>query len=195
MSGDYWAQDVTIRRADIQGMYRGFAQSRNTPGTLTIENSYFRNYSTNIEIQSLATPGTRATAQARRTVIDNVRFDPYPGAPSFTTIEMFYNPSTTGGNNFIQKDEVFVYSYNGVLGDNFQLYYVQQSPDFIVPKTTYYGPDNNGDGIPDNVDSLGCPEAGLTNQQAWAKYSIAIAGAVAPTSATRANVSGFVRAF
>ena len=39
---------------------------------------------------------------------------------------------------------------------------------------------------------IGAPVAGLTNQQAWNIYGIAIAGAVAPCSTTRAD---FVNAF
>ncbi|MCI0464832.1 MAG: hypothetical protein L0Z62_48545 [Gemmataceae bacterium] len=193
-SGDYWAGNVTIRNADIQGMYWGaVGGSLNTPGVFRIENSYFRNYIGNIGVSTLATPGSRAQTLARQTVIDNVRFDPYPGAPDFQTISLDYN-STLAGSNFIQKDEVLVYNYNGVSGDNFQVYYVEQRADFIVPQTTYYGPDDNNDGIPDLVDSLGSPEAGLTNQQNWDRYQIAIAGAVAPADATtRDGIGGLVK--
>jgi hypothetical protein len=192
-NGDYWAAKVTIRRADIQGMWYGFGDTHNSPEYLKIEDSYFRNYSTNISITSLATPGSRADTPPRVTTISNVRFDPYPGAPSFKTIQMDFTP--IGGNNFIQLDQVFVYNYNGVAGDNFQLYWLEQAPSFIVPETTYYGPDNNNDGRPDLIDNLGAPVPGLTNAQCWAQYGIAIAGAVSPTSATRANIRGFVRAF
>ncbi|MCI0641905.1 MAG: PKD domain-containing protein [Gemmataceae bacterium] len=194
-SGDYWAGNVTIRNADVQGMYwGGVSGSTNTPGTFRIENSFFRNYVANIVIQTLSTPGARAPMPARQTIIDNVRFAPYAGAPAFQTIVMNFNPNHAS-TNFIQKDEVFVYNYNGVAGDNFQLYYREQRPDFIVPQTTYYGPDNNGDGIGDWIDNLGAPLAGLTNQQAWDLFGIAIGGAVAPTSATRTNIVGYVRAF
>ncbi len=79
-SGDYWAGNVTIRRADIQGMYVGFAGSSNTPGVTRIEDSYFRNYSSNIAIQTLATPGTSASKPPRQTQIINTRFDPWLGA-------------------------------------------------------------------------------------------------------------------
>jgi chitinase len=39
---------------------------------------------------------------------------------------------------------------------------------------------------------VGSPVAGLSNAQTWAQYGIAIAGAVAPCAATRAEIAGFV---
>jgi hypothetical protein len=40
---------------------------------------------------------------------------------------------------------------------------------------------------------IGSPEAGLTNAQNWTKYGIAIAGAVAPGSATTVDgIDGLV---
>jgi hypothetical protein len=191
-SGDYWAGNITIQNADIQGMAVGIALGSNTPGTFTIRDSYLRNYVDNIQINSMATPGTRADIEPRTTVITNVRFDSMAGATQYNAIDMNYVPQA--GANFIQSDQVFVTNFNGVTGDNFQVYYMEQSPDFIVPQTTYYGPDNNHDGIPDWVDRLGAPVSGLTNAQTWATYGIAIAGAVSPTSATRAGIHGFVRA-
>lgn len=190
-TGDYWGGDITIRNADIQGMWWGVGGASNTPDSLTIEDSYFRNYSKNISIHNLGTPGSRAFTPQRTTTLRNIRFDPYPGAPTFSTIEMAFLHWNSGAN-YIQNDQVFVYDYNGVSGDNFQLYYLEQAPDYIVPQTTYYGPDNNSDGHPDWVDNLGSPEAGLTNSQNWATYGIAIAGAISPTTNTRANIKGFV---
>ncbi|MFO0811524.1 MAG: hypothetical protein U0746_23080, partial [Gemmataceae bacterium] len=133
----------------------------------------------------------RAFTNARTTVIRNVRFDPYPGAPGFEAITLRY--AEGAASNYIQTDRVLVYDFNGIVGDNFQVYYREQGAGFIVPQTTYYGSDDNGDGIPDRVDSQGSPEAGLTNAQNWAKYGIAIAGGVAPTTATRAGIVGLVR--
>lgn len=192
-SGDYKAENITIRDADIQGMKAGIAGSTATQGVFTVENSVFRNYGANIRIDMLATPGSRTYMNPRTTILDNLLFIPYPGAPTFTTIQAFYSTSTSGGVNYTQKDEILVYNYNGVAGDNFQVYYTEQRPDFIVPKTTYYGLDTDGDGLPNWIDNQGSPEAGLTNAENWEKYGIAIAGAVSPTSDTRASIIGFVR--
>ena len=57
----------------------------------------------------------------------------------------------------------------------------QQAPGFIVPLTG-------------SISGLqGAPVAGLTNQQTWAKYQVAIAGGISPTTQTRAGVVGFVQ--
>ncbi len=178
-SGDYWAGNVTLRRADIQGMYTGFAGSSNTPGVIRIEDSYFRNYSSNISIQTLSTPGSGASKPARQTQIINTRFDQWPGAPGFTAIQMNYDASIWN-TDIVQTDQVLVYDYNGVASDDFQVFYSEQRANFIVPQT--------GAGI------KGSPEAGLTNQQNWDRHGIAIAGAVAPGNAvTRAGIVGLVR--
>jgi hypothetical protein len=92
-----------------------------------------------------------------------------------------------GAVSLIQTDQLFVYDYNGVAGDDFQVYYQGQSSSSTVPQTTL-----NSDGTP-LVQAA--PQGGLTNQQTWSTYGIAIAGEVAPTSATRADINGLVRAF
>jgi hypothetical protein len=116
-------------------------------------------------------------------VIRNNRFAPWPGRP-LSSIAMVYSLGN-GHANLIQRDQVFVYDHQGTAGLNFQVFYRQQRPDFIVPQTTYYGP-----GL---VDILGSPDAGLTNQQNWAQHGIAIAGAVSPTGddTTHPEVDGF----
>jgi hypothetical protein len=89
--------------------------------------------------------------------------------------------------NLVQSDQVLVYAFNGVSGDNFQAYYQQQDPGYVLPQSTY-----NADGTTRLTAS---PQAGLSNAQAWAQYHVAFAGALAPTTATRPGVGGFVRAF
>src|SRR5262249_27732850 len=42
-SGDYWAGNVTIKNADVQGMAYGVGVEGNTPGTFTIADSSFCN--------------------------------------------------------------------------------------------------------------------------------------------------------
>ena len=63
-------------------------------------------------------------------------------------------------------------NYDGVSGDNFQVFYTQQAANFIVPQTVL-----NSDGTPKLRRR---PVAGLTNAQAWAQYGVAVAGEVAP---------------
>ncbi len=178
-SGDYWAGNVTIRRADIQGMAAGIGEVDNSPGTFTIENSYFRNLNANISRQTPRTPGTGAGILPRTTVIRSVRFDAWPGySPS--SIAMEYPNPPLPASNVIQQDWVFVYDYNQQPGVNFRVFYLEQDPNFVVPQSD------------PSQRLVGAPEPGLTNAQTWARYGLAIAGAVAPCATTRPEIHGFV---
>jgi len=185
---DYYTKDLTITNSDIQGMRWGIIPSTYSAGTQLIENTRLRNYS-NIYIMTLWTSGYRSDyLPSRRIVIRNVVFDVpnvppgvYPDAQA--AIAMAY--STDPIRNLTQSDKVFVYDYNQVAGDNFQVYYTQQRADFIIPQTLL-----NADGSP---KLSGAPVSGLTNQQAWDLYRLAIAGAVAPpTAITRQGIQGLV---
>src|SRR5207248_4022269 len=120
--------------------------------------------------------------------VQNVRFAGLPGQAE-VDVNMRYPPADELSGmviNLVQKDQVYVYGYNGVSTDNFRVYYTQQAADFVVPQTQL----NSWDGSPRLV---GAPVAGLTNAQAWATYNVAIAGSVAPSAATtRAGIGGLV---
>ena len=98
---------------------------------------------------------------------------------------MSYILSGVTGNmdcNLIVPDQVFVYNYDQTSGDNFQVYYTQEAASFVVPQTNsvYTG-------------LIGSPASGLTNQQNWTTYGIAIAGAMAPSNAaTMTGIGGLV---
>jgi hypothetical protein len=177
-SGDYFAGNVTIQNANIQAMNYGIGNSLADAGTFTIKNSYFRNL-VDVSMQTLGSPGSGAPLPGRTTVLSNDIFAPVPGQSQFTTIQMDYEP--IGANNFVALDQLLVYNYNGVAGNNFQVYYLQQAPTFILPQS---------DSASRNV---GAPVAGITNAQAWAQYGIALAGAVAPTTNTMQNIVGYVQ--
>lgn len=122
---------------------------------------------------------------------------------SNTQIHMSYQ--VTNQSNLVISDKLFIYNHNGSEDDNFRVYYTQQDENFVIPKST--GPINfNGQNV---AQMVGCPEAGLTNSQAWAKYDpkgnlkldapnpntpgLAIAGVVAPSGyTTRAGILGLV---
>jgi PKD repeat protein len=181
---DYAQHDLTVRHADIQGMRRGIEAPVYAFGTTTIEDSYFNNQ-TNIGVSTMWSVHGGAGLPPKKLVIDNVRFGVLPGVTS-VDIAMWY--SATAGRNMIQLDQVFVYDYNGTPGDDFQVYYTQQAASFVVPVS---GTDPNN---PSGRPIVGAPVAGLTNAQAWSQYHLAIAGEVAPTTQTRARISGLVRA-
>lgn len=181
---DYFQRNFILRNADIQGMHVGVNVSTVTAGTpLLIENAYLRNY-TNVSIATLWTSSYRADWLKPRTVIlSNIRFDSTPAgfmgtAP--TAIRMAY--SATPVRNLVQLDRVFVYAFNGSIGDDFRVYYPESRPDFVVPQVI-----RNDDGTP-RLEAA--PEAGLTNQQLTSRYGMAIGGAVAPCTTTRASVIG-----
>jgi hypothetical protein len=180
--GDYLADGFIVRNADIQGMMLGIQpSSHDGRGSQLIENSYLRNHA-NIAFQTLFRTGNNADAVEPRLVeIRNVVFAAPPpvGVPYYTISTYF---TTNLPRNLIQSDRIKVTSYNGVPGDDFWVYYLEQAPNFIVPET-----------FPGGAMMLrGAPVPGLTNAQTWAQYNIAIAGGVAPCAVTRPNIAGFV---
>ena len=126
--------------------------------------------------------------QAKTLVLNNDFFD-LSVAPGAVAIDMTGFPSAGDlsfeTTNLIQKDQVLVYNYNGVAGDNFQVFYPEQAANYVVPVSVVSQFDPTVHRI------VGAPVAGLTNQQCWNLYGIAIAGAVAPSTATSVSwVSG-----
>src|SRR5262249_38303027 len=113
---------------------------------------------------------------AKTTIISNVRFAA-PLQRPLLAIRMNYLQD--GAGNLIQLDQVFVYDFDGVAGDNFQVFYWEQAPDFIVPKSDNY--------------TVGSPVPGLTNEENWQQFGIAIGGAIAPDG-ERPGIGGFVGA-
>jgi hypothetical protein len=95
------------------------------------------------------------------------------GGQAEYNIEMLFGDGSGNGGfaNLIVSDQVFVTNYNGISGDDFQVYYNQQQANYIIPLTV-------------GTSLVGSPLAGLTNAQNWQQYGIAVAGAVAPSTAT-----------
>jgi hypothetical protein len=131
-SGDYKNRDVTIRRADIQGMSTGIDVSTATEGRILIENSYLRNLRTNVSIPTLATPGTQATPNPRNTTLRNVRVQQMPGSGAdFAHISMDWTLERGNSHPFI-KDEVVVYGFQNISSDNFRVYYEIQAAEPVA---------------------------------------------------------------
>jgi hypothetical protein len=175
--GDYSAFEDVITNADIQGFWIGISMPSFADST-TIENSYLENRMDILVNTPFSTNGT-TWLRPKTAIIDNVVFAPREDGP-FEAIVMNFRSD----GNAILQDQVFVYNYDGVAGDNFQVYYLEQAPDYVVPQTDF---DHLHGGV-------GSPEAGLTNQQNWLRYGIAIAGAITPTEDMRPDIEGFVRA-
>jgi hypothetical protein len=187
---DYLTANFVLRNSDIQGMKWGVMVSSKVGDTsdpasaamtFTIESTYLRNaIDVYAESQSAVTGGG-AMLGTRTVVMRNVTFDHPASVPAASQYDILLNFATTGRANFdwVQRDEFYVYGYNGVAGADFRVYYAEQAATFVVPQTS--------------TDGVGCPVAGLTNQQTWTTYGIAVAGSVAPpTAGTRPRIQGLV---
>jgi hypothetical protein len=119
----------------------------------------------------------------RQVAIRNVKFDEAP-SPTQTTIRLRY--SVDGARNLTQRDEVFVYNYNQVPGDDFRVYFNEQRPDFVVPETIW------ADATKTYAVLTGAPTAGLTNDALWSVYGRAVAGTPAPCLNSRLAIGGLV---
>jgi hypothetical protein len=180
---DYTSDQVVVRNADIQGMAVGIGVPVMFIGNplFRIENSYFRNMvNISVPVQWSCCYWQLAP---RQIVISGVRFDPM-GTYPFRTISMdWFDDVTLAARmaDLVQKTQVYVEDYNQRPGVNFQVFYLQQNPNQVVPQTIA------------NFHT-GSPEAGLTNQQNWAKYQIALAGGVAPCldKSTYPEIIGYV---
>jgi PKD repeat protein len=182
---DYLTQNMTVTNSNIQGMNLGLQPpvktgdtfyDGQTVQTFTVENSYLRNYFNVAVSNDWADTGGGVNLTPTRVILNNDVFaqalaQDNSGSTPQANIYMVYRTDQTD-ENVVQLQQVLVYNYNQVQGDNFQVYYTQQAASFIVPQT--------GGGL------TGSPVAGLTNQQNMDQFQIAIAGAVAPSSATTA---------
>jgi hypothetical protein len=178
---DYFARNFTVRRANIQGRIAGINGTPNTGGsTILIEDSVLINQA-NLRISMLGTVSASAEELgARRWVVRNSKLTPMNRATSdpWGEIVLYYNDQPT--HAVTRPDEIMIQDHNGVAGDNFQVFYTQQAPTFVVPASIF-----NSDG---SRKVIGAPVAGLTNAQAWSQYQVAVAGSVATCSTTRTTV-------
>ena len=181
--GDYMNKDVVIRNADIQNLRTGIVPPYFMLGQALIEDSYLRN-AQNVTVVTVGAPGSAPYGPAmppKETIIRNVRFDTVAaptGGGSQYAIVMGYT-THHGSANLVQRDRVFVEAFDGVPGDDFQVFYNEQAPGFVIPQSS--------------GNLAGSPEAGLTNARNWDRYGIAIAGEMATGVESRAGIYGLVQ--
>lgn len=176
---DYFTQDVVISRADIQNLETCIVSPTMTNGTFTISDSTLR-CTHGIVTRTIGAPGNQPAGpmNPRSIAIINVKFGASKTGPEpILHIEQLYDLQQ-GAAWLVTPDETRVTAYNGLAGDDFKVYYLEQAGSFVVPQTA--GQLN------------GSPDAGLTNDQNWLKNHLAIAGAVAPCSTIRTAIKGFV---
>jgi Ca2+-binding RTX toxin-like protein len=173
----YENDNIIVRNSRIEGFYAGVMgtwsdQGGEIGGAPTIyQDSYFNNYidigiPSSAQVEEQSNPNRGKGTEIRNVVFGDLDIATLPGDPP-SNIAMIVR----SGNqvDMMALDVVKVYDYNGVKGDNFQVFYYEQHPDYIPPETGT------------SWHMTGSPEAGLTNQQLWNKYGVAVGGALAPS--------------
>ena len=190
--GDYLTRYVTLRRVNIQGARVGIWTPvkagdlrdpfGSSPGIIRVEDSVLRNH-TNVHVtMPYGVTGGGVNLPPRRIELHRVLFGdvpadtgPVPQADIFPEYKLDYGPNI----NAIVSTRILVTDFNRVTGQNFEVFREQQAPSFTVPQSGSFS------GL------VGAPVGGLSNQQAWGQFGIAVSGAVAPCDATRSRIVGF----
>jgi hypothetical protein len=144
-----------------------------SPGTFRVDDITFRNNPTDILVSNSFPSVDQAQLYGgRQVIISNSSFSHTP-VPGYQAISTQLGIAPGGGDrawDYRDLQQVLVYGFDRTAGDNFQVFFPQQDPSFVMPQSQYV--------------VIGSPDAGLTNQQNWAKYGIAIGGEVTPSDAT-----------
>jgi parallel beta-helix repeat protein len=190
--GDYLTRFITLRRLNLQGLRVGVwtpikgGDVRDvyggSEGVTRIEDSLLRNHTNVLMTTPYGVTGGGDLLPPRRVEVHRVRFGdvpfdtgPEPQADIRPQYRIDYGPRI----NAIVSNRIIVTDYNRT-GENFEVFQEEQEPSFVVPETG-------------SIEGLvGAPAAGLTNQQTWARFGIAISGRIAPCFERRDRIAGFV---
>jgi len=196
LSNFYRLRGHRVTRADIQGQrvgidvdiatipdsYVGDIGGQPSPqdetGEVVIQDSTLANY---INI-SVAT--RRNLGSPRRTVVCDTDFagvDVDPDGQNTPQYDLIRDYEFGLDRNLVSPDEVVIFNRNRNPDDDFDLFSLEQAPDFIVPKTS------------DDGRQVGSPVEGLTNEENWAQFGIAVGAEIATCldAETRPEVAGF----
>jgi hypothetical protein len=183
--GDYYGRKITLRNLDIQG--RGSAISGSvladsgTGDPFIVENAHFVSQVGMHWPLAWNVAADATILKPRRAIIRNLTYEyasaGYPGLQNLAIhMDWSHGDGATIGATIL--DEVRVFRFQGNPDDNFRLYYNPQ-------QLASYGP------VPQSAKNvLGCPSAGMTNQQCWAAHGVAIAGGIAACETTRPGIGG-----
>ncbi len=187
--------DLRVIDARIEGQTYGITTPRSGGGSdhgTVIEGGLLQNY-VNLRIPSAARGSIGNAMDVRNVRFRALTFRSGTVGP-LGDIERPYNifmeyvgeghHMDLGGNsngNLVVSDVVTIYDYEQIPGNDFRVYYIQQRGDFVVPQTS--------------AQFIAAPVPGLTNTQLWAQHSLAIAGAVAPSSGQLSHPEIFGLAF
>ncbi|MEX1997856.1 MAG: G8 domain-containing protein, partial [Candidatus Andersenbacteria bacterium] len=158
------ARPSIVRHADIQNTKVGIAEFN---ASLVVEDSNLRN-STNVFIAPPSTPSVQVVAQhmiLRRTTFAA----PSNSSRPYIAIDANFNghpfnPTITTFPAVLRANTIFIDDYNKEPGQDFQVYFKEQHPNFKLPA---------------HENKQICADQDFTNQQCWDKYGAAVFGAVA----------------
>lgn len=163
LSGGRSYNNFNVTSAELRAIL-----GENNPGLFIIENTKLVNH-INLMIDNVS-----VDFPERRVIIRNVDFG-HPAKANTKVpaehIRLQYARQNGFINNLRGLDQIFVSNsrFDGIaIPHDIQLYYKQQHPDFIMPRTG------------SRLKLEGSPVDGLTNRQNWDQYGIAIGGALAP---------------
>ena len=158
--GDYLSARAFVKNFSIRNVYSGINGNLALgESTITFENGEILAYHHGIEIQTAHTPGTGIAIKPHEHLFRNVTVTQTGSYGSFAKILMTYR-TDQARTNMRAKEKVTVEDWGGTSGLDFQVYYTQQASDFVMPQSINTTP----------YDFRACPEAGLTNAQAYVKY-------------------------
>lgn len=180
-SSDYVAHNFKLRGGFVRGFGVGYLVG--PIGDQSIEDTYFYNLNDFVvgTIWAAGTPG--AGLAPRRLTLRNVTY----GELNANLRRIVTDGASRGASdstNLVVPNSIDVFSYEGDPNVNFRVYYLEQKADAILEQSRMR-PDGSFLAV------VGCPEAGLTNAQAKAKYNVCFANEIAPeTAVTRAGIVG-----
>jgi len=146
--GDYMTRGMVVTNVDVQneetGLYVPTHVGRNmSAGVFTVQNSYFDNID-NIDVPFLFSTNGAQGLSARDVVIQNVRFAHPAGVsggvtPVDSVVMDTSEPWGPTGVNTTSPTSVQVTAFNGVSGDNFQVYYDGKQPSGATKRSDVLG--------------------------------------------------------
>jgi hypothetical protein len=190
--GDYSQRNVKILSSRIEG-FRTCVAVPNKMGDVRDRYGYVATpmlvQDTALDCQTGVGMGTQwgvvgggASMVPRTVELRNVSFPgrmPGAGIRIGTSAATIQQAQNSGGPrfNWIVLERLLVFGYNGVAGDDFQLFQKEQAPTFITPHSF----DRH----------VGSPEAGQSNLQNLNEYGVTLGGELARCSTERVGLYGY----
>ena len=139
---NYLSRHVTVANADVQGMrvgvqspffYNQTPEPGRGPGTLVVENGYFRNH-VDVSIATSYATDAPGGAPLKRAEVRGSVFEPLGVRPAAAwpreSISANYEMRPGDGQ---PRDPIFVYDYNDQAGNDFEVYYSHEAPEAAAP--------------------------------------------------------------